>query len=127
MTDSTYWVEGDSGAGHEAAAVIPARGATSPGREDGPDLGRYLSASQDRDAHRDGLGPAWPDCRECSRLAEQERAAALTGDRSRRTDVRVLWRRHATAAHGIDPEPMPTRSIEPGSILWAQPHSSLRV
>jgi hypothetical protein len=40
-----------------------------------------------------------PDCAECARLAEQLRAAHLSGDRSRVTDVRVFQARHyATAA-----------------------------
>jgi len=40
-----------------------------------------------------------PGCPECERLFQQERAAMLAGDMSRRTDVRVLRRRHASAQH----------------------------
>lgn len=39
-------------------------------------------------------------CDECARLREQARAAVLTGDRSRLSDVRVLQARHRTDAHG---------------------------
>ncbi|MHA6760079.1 hypothetical protein [Streptacidiphilus sp. PAMC 29251] len=39
-------------------------------------------------------------CGECARLREQARAAVLTGDRSRLTDVRVLQRRHSVSGHG---------------------------
>ncbi|KIQ61555.1 hypothetical protein TR51_19590 [Kitasatospora griseola] len=39
-------------------------------------------------------------CAECVRLREQARAAVLTADRSRLSDVRVLERRHRDEAHG---------------------------
>jgi hypothetical protein len=39
-------------------------------------------------------------CAECARLREQARAAVLTGDRSRLSDVRVLQQRHRIASHG---------------------------
>lgn len=38
-------------------------------------------------------------CTECARLREQETAAHLTGDWSRRSDVRVLARRHVETEH----------------------------
>ena len=38
-------------------------------------------------------------CAECDRLRTQARAAVLTGDHSRLTDVRVLQRRHTQAEH----------------------------
>jgi hypothetical protein len=41
-----------------------------------------------------------PHCAECARLAEQLRAAHLSGDRSRVTDVRVLQTRHYATAAG---------------------------
>ena len=44
------------------------------------------------------------ECSECARLSEQARAAALTGDRSRLTDVRVLQRRHDAAEHAVQVE-----------------------
>ena len=44
------------------------------------------------------------ECAECLRLAEQEQAAVLTGDRSRHTDVRVLCHRHITAVHADEEE-----------------------
>jgi hypothetical protein len=43
-------------------------------------------------------------CAECARLDEQERAAFIAGDGSRRTDVRVMARRHRQQEHG---EPVP--------------------
>ncbi len=39
------------------------------------------------------------DCAECARLFHQARAAVLTGDRSRLSDVRVYQRRHLAAEH----------------------------
>lgn len=53
------------------------------------------------------------DCGECLRLAEQEQAAVLTGDRSRLTDVRVLWHRHITDVHAAEEEGMsaPVRPV----------------
>ncbi|MFC1420869.1 hypothetical protein [Streptacidiphilus cavernicola] len=41
------------------------------------------------------------DCTECRRLCEQARAALLSGDRSRLTDVRVFQRRHVEAEHAV--------------------------
>ncbi|MFC5907892.1 hypothetical protein [Streptacidiphilus monticola] len=41
-----------------------------------------------------------PACQECSRLREQARAALLSGDMSRLTDVRVMRNRHRQAEHG---------------------------
>jgi hypothetical protein len=38
-------------------------------------------------------------CAECARLSLQARAAVLTGDHSRLTDVRVMQARHHAAAH----------------------------
>ena len=38
-------------------------------------------------------------CAECVRLFEQARAAVLTGDRSRLSDVRVYQYRHMTVGH----------------------------
>jgi len=38
-------------------------------------------------------------CDECVRLFDQARAAVLTGDQSRLSDVRVYQRRHVTAEH----------------------------
>jgi len=38
-------------------------------------------------------------CGECVRLSDQARAAVLTGDQSRLSDVRVYQRRHVTAEH----------------------------
>jgi hypothetical protein len=40
-----------------------------------------------------------PDCEECARLGEQARAALLSGDMSRLTDVRVMRNRHRQAEH----------------------------
>jgi len=40
-----------------------------------------------------------PACAECARLAEQGRAAVLTSDRSRLSDVWVLQERHDAAEH----------------------------
>ncbi|WP_152648317.1 hypothetical protein [Streptacidiphilus anmyonensis] len=40
-------------------------------------------------------------CAECARLDEQERAAYLSGDGSRQSDVRVLRTRHRRDAHGV--------------------------
>ncbi len=39
------------------------------------------------------------DCGECARLFHQARAALLTGDRSRLSDVRVYQYRHMAAEH----------------------------
>ncbi|MDH6131722.1 hypothetical protein P3T37_001096 [Kitasatospora sp. MAA4] len=39
------------------------------------------------------------ECAECVRLSKQEQAAILIGDRSRRSDVRVMRRRHLEAQH----------------------------
>lgn len=39
-------------------------------------------------------------CAECARLREQARAAVLTNDLSRLSDVRVLQARHRTQTHG---------------------------
>ncbi|MEY9844166.1 hypothetical protein ABH940_001233 [Streptacidiphilus sp. BW17] len=49
-----------------------------------------------------GEPPTKPNeaCAECARLDEQERAAYLAGDGSRRTDVRVMARRHRQREHG---------------------------
>jgi hypothetical protein len=41
-----------------------------------------------------------PVCEECARLREQARAALLSGDMSRLTDVRVMRNRHRQADHG---------------------------
>ncbi len=38
-------------------------------------------------------------CGECVRLFDQARAAVLTGDQSRLSDVRVYQRRHVAAEH----------------------------
>ncbi len=38
-------------------------------------------------------------CPECERLRVQERAAYLSGDHSRRTDVRLLRKQHVVAEH----------------------------
>ena len=51
-----------------------------------------------------------PDCPECARLFHQARAAVLTGDRSRLSDVRVLQERHHTAAHSADEPPERARA-----------------
>ncbi len=40
------------------------------------------------------------ECAECVRLQEQARAALLSGDMSRLTDVRVYQARHCEAEHG---------------------------
>jgi hypothetical protein len=42
------------------------------------------------------------ECAECARLVEQGRAAVLTGDRSRLSDVWVLKERHDAAEHAED-------------------------
>ena len=47
-------------------------------------------------------------CEECARLDEQERAAYLSGDGSRQSDVRVLRMRHKRDAHGITTGFMPS-------------------
>ena len=39
------------------------------------------------------------DCAECARLFHQARAAVLTGDQSRLSDVRVYQHRHLAAEH----------------------------
>lgn len=52
-------------------------------------------------------------CTECGRLREQARAALLSGDGSRLTDVRVLQRRHAAAAHA-GAAPKSTEGAPPG-------------
>lgn len=39
-------------------------------------------------------------CTECRRLREQARAAHITNDQSRLTDVRVQQNRHREADHG---------------------------
>jgi hypothetical protein len=39
------------------------------------------------------------ECDECAWLAEQGRAALLSGDRSREVDIRVLRYRHHQAEH----------------------------
>jgi hypothetical protein len=44
------------------------------------------------------------ECAECLRLAEQEQAAVLINDRSRLTDVRVMWHRHITEEHAAEEE-----------------------
>lgn len=41
-----------------------------------------------------------PVCEECGRLREQARAALLSGDLSRLTDVRVMQGRHRQTEHG---------------------------
>ena len=41
-----------------------------------------------------------PVCKECGRLREQARAALLSGDRSRLSDVRVFQGRHRALSHG---------------------------
>ena len=38
-------------------------------------------------------------CEECAWLAEQGRAALLSGDKSRQVDIRVLQYRHGLAEH----------------------------
>lgn len=44
------------------------------------------------------------ECAECLRLAVQEQAAVITYDRSRLTDVRVLWHRHISEVHSAEEE-----------------------
>lgn len=39
-------------------------------------------------------------CVECGRLREQARAALITNDQSRLSDVRVLQKRHRAETHG---------------------------
>ncbi|MER5636524.1 hypothetical protein ABT095_06200 [Kitasatospora sp. NPDC002227] len=45
------------------------------------------------------------NCSECQRLRVQERAAFLAGDGSRRTDVRVMRRKHVAEEHSVAEEP----------------------
>jgi hypothetical protein len=45
-------------------------------------------------------------------LDEQERAAFLVRDHSRRTDVRVLRRRHLEAWHLARPEEIPLEQVD---------------
>ncbi len=40
-----------------------------------------------------------PDCPECARLFHQARAALLSGDRSRLSDVRIFQSQHQDADH----------------------------
>jgi hypothetical protein len=48
-------------------------------------------------------------CAECVRLFLQARAAVLTRDRSRLTDLRVMMQRHDTAEHALEPVTVPIR------------------
>ncbi|MGW2590035.1 hypothetical protein ACWCXC_07140 [Streptomyces sp. NPDC001515] len=47
-------------------------------------------------------GPSSGGCGTCDAFAVAEEAAQRAGDGSRETDFRVLRRRHAAAAHGVD-------------------------
>jgi hypothetical protein len=41
-------------------------------------------------------------------LADQEQAALLVGERSRRVDIRVLWHRHISEVHAAaEEQPVP--------------------
>ncbi|MEY9844367.1 hypothetical protein ABH940_001434 [Streptacidiphilus sp. BW17] len=56
-----------------------------------------MERADDTGGWRERPGPL---CEECGRLREQARAALLSGDLSRLTDVRVMRNRHRQAEHG---------------------------
>ncbi|MGW2655917.1 hypothetical protein ACWC1D_19990 [Streptomyces sp. NPDC001478] len=50
----------------------------------------------------EGAASSSVGCGTCDAFAAAEEAAQRAGDGSRETDFRVLRRRHAAAAHGVD-------------------------